>query len=582
MATTKESKKPASSTNALDLYKKLTLVRKAEDSVCYRDANTGSVVQITDLTNATSALLPPKPKLEIPVPDITAVDSYEDDVSATYSLPTCYVRNQRLSSKYDDSDFHYLADEVDEQFLLTCNNKISYTNITVTDLEKLIDILERATKFDAIVSSNTAERLFVNTALYTSNVIPYKQAVGTIYQHWVNKRCKLKKPLLRIYWPVTSPHDTNPHLVFRPREKEKYRLRKKRQNDLEGYKKLMQLKNDFEIVNDLIRTVQAREKIFHQQLLLRHELFEQKLYDCVDTSGLVNDSKVDSSLLKEVVTVPKFLNSPKRKWAGGAGDAGNDSMSHLLTTTGATGGADDSLLFAEGVTTPNFLHVNDKAPQYVTNWENEEEPWWNDCSLVWNDDEGDDCNRNSRFQERRSALHRRRVGRGGRIVIDRTIPGNEERKGGVLAWNDNSNDDDVIARTITLFPQPTLSSATEENPIGVGCRVKSIPDFAFFAQKSGRLADISLRPSFEVNGSINGNTEASAEGQVGNYAQKQLGYISSATQSRFSMIDEGNDALLVSVEQYVHECALQAKLQQTTSSTRGTSWGAELMSVGPL
>jgi len=54
MATTKESKKPASSTNALDLYKKLTLVRKAEDSVCYRDANTGSVVQITDLTNATS------------------------------------------------------------------------------------------------------------------------------------------------------------------------------------------------------------------------------------------------------------------------------------------------------------------------------------------------------------------------------------------------------------------------------------------------------------------------------------------------------------------------------------------------
>ncbi|KAH8057222.1 hypothetical protein JL722_6870 [Aureococcus anophagefferens] len=52
-----------------------------------------------------------------------------------------------------------------------------------------------------------------------------------------SRRSKLGKPLLRRFWPKTAPTDTNPHCVFRPREKERYKLRKHRKND-EAVKRL--------------------------------------------------------------------------------------------------------------------------------------------------------------------------------------------------------------------------------------------------------------------------------------------------------------------------------------------------------
>ena len=62
----------------------------------------------------------------------------------------------------------------------------------------------------------------------------------------------LGKPLLRRFWPATSPTDSNPHCVFRPREKERYKLRKHRKNDVDAFRKLQQLRRDFETARDLV------------------------------------------------------------------------------------------------------------------------------------------------------------------------------------------------------------------------------------------------------------------------------------------------------------------------------------------
>ena len=110
----------------LDTYKKLTLVRRPEDSVSYieKDLNGSTkIVQITDLSRATSvsflyerisfqplqgilsydiitqAIIPPRPKLDIPVPDITTVEDYEENVVENFKAPVGYIRNQRLSQK---------------------------------------------------------------------------------------------------------------------------------------------------------------------------------------------------------------------------------------------------------------------------------------------------------------------------------------------------------------------------------------------------------------------------------------------------------------------------------------------------
>jgi enhancer of polycomb-like protein len=64
----------------------------------------------------------------------------------------------------------------------------------------------------------------------------YSKIIPEIYQFWIAKRNRLRKPCCRKYWPQTPASDTNPHMVFRPREKERYRLRKHRKNDLDSYR----------------------------------------------------------------------------------------------------------------------------------------------------------------------------------------------------------------------------------------------------------------------------------------------------------------------------------------------------------
>ena len=48
--------------------------------------------------------------------------------------------------------------------------------------------------------------------------------VNDIYTYWKQKRLKSGKPLLQRFWPGTSANDTDPHKVFRPREKERYKV----------------------------------------------------------------------------------------------------------------------------------------------------------------------------------------------------------------------------------------------------------------------------------------------------------------------------------------------------------------------
>ena len=220
-----------------------------------------------------------------------------------------------------------------------------YPNLTPNSFEIMIDVLEKETKFDAIPSFSQAHILFMeNIPLVFYTKLPKASKTGSsmsttfksrsssshstssssssslswmtpkkakfiseqVYQYWVNKRCKLKKPLLRTYWPVTASNDTNPHLVFRPREKEKYKLRKKRQNDIDAYRKMQQLKLDYDKIRVLLKFVVDRELLLQLKLKIQEELFDQRLYDCVDTSGYPRTSKLNEIELREKLSVPRI------------------------------------------------------------------------------------------------------------------------------------------------------------------------------------------------------------------------------------------------------------------------------------
>lgn len=457
---------------------------------------------VYNTNNVQNPSLQAKTKLDIPTPQISTVQSYEQDLPANYEILTSYVRYRKPSSEEEEHQIEYNLDAEDESWLRSFHTKHTikelstnipvpgspraqsvprspglsslgitnsiYPNLTPNTLEIMIDSLEKKTKFDAIPSTSEAHALFmekVQIVFYTKlpstsstnssslSIMTHKKArliSEQVYQYWVNKRCKLKKPLLRKYWPVTASNDTNPHLVFRPREKEKYKLRKKRQNDIDAYRKMQQLKRDYEMIRVLLKLVKDRESLVQLKLAIQNEMFEQRLYDCVDTSGYPRVSKLSETDVASKLIIPRVPpwienfqsrndssnKKKKRKRSSisqnnainmsqyvGALD-GNNSMMKNSSNVGyygdqMTSSLDQSKtqlsndrndpmlppLTNDHRNIPLFTHPLASRQKFVTNWDNA-------VPFVPSHINGVPAP-TYKFK------HRKRIGRGGRIIIDR-------------------------------------------------------------------------------------------------------------------------------------------------------------------
>eukprot|EP00980_Cylindrotheca_fusiformis_P017947 scaffold5703_cov132-Cylindrotheca_fusiformis.AAC.6 len=472
---------------ALNVYKKVAIIRKSTDVLSYEDSE-GNVKTITDLHLAAAATTThhtttKKSKSDIPVPKIKNVETYKTDIPPNYKIPLSYVRYKRPTLQELKDNVQYVIDAEDEAWLLN-NSKFggsipspktpTTTTTTTTEstnndrkrsldevekpppppttcrlpldmFEIMIDIMETATAFDAIIRKDQAEVLILNKLPQLYHMYPVKAGAGVVkikdvlqdvYNYWVSKRSKLKRPLLRRFWPVTSSDDTNPHLVFRPREKEKYKLRKKRQNDMEAYRKLQQLKQDFEHVRVLMELVIHREELSRSLILLQKEWFQQKLYDCIDTSGEPRISKdLERTTLDELLQVRQLfdlqrMRTSRRAIAGGGGisssniggaAATTDMMANRMgegmfstgTTGGSTANATPKVIAGQnhGEPAPNFLHPLSTRESYTTSWDDAVP---HVTTFV-----------NAAPEPTFRFRHRPRVGRGGRLCIDRyPLPAN--------------------------------------------------------------------------------------------------------------------------------------------------------------
>lgn len=396
-----------------------------------------------------------------------------------YDTPLAYVRHHKPSHQELRDTLEYVIDAEDEAWLhnnskfggsIPTREKDVDTEEKKSDeetmkmaadaprtiplplsfMEIMMDIMEKVTGFEIIITLDQAEHLIVHKLpqllhMYPrkgkAQVVTLRQVLYDIYQYWVSKRSKLKRPLLRRFWPVTSTDDTNPHLVFRPREKEKYKLRKKRQNDMDAYRKMQQLKQDFAQVRLLLLLVKQREELNRSLVLLQKEWFEQKLYDAVDTSGLARISRdLDRQSLNELMQVEKHFEIQEAGAAGwrgrtkrgrrGNSQAGSRTASRSTTPVaherGGMFGSASSLLRGaaaaglgaettkmpvvvaghnNGEPAPNFLQPLPTRESYATSWAGTA-PYI--TTIV-------DGRPMPTFRFR----HRPRVGRGGRICIDR-------------------------------------------------------------------------------------------------------------------------------------------------------------------
>jgi enhancer of polycomb-like protein len=429
------------------MYQKIAVIRHSSDSLTYDDSDGNSksvsVQQLGDAIATATPLVLPKTKLDIPVPRINNVESYERDVPATYQKPISYVRCHRPSRAELKAMVEYVADREDQEWL---TNNTKFGGAVVWDegldtlqqrkpqlplalLERILDLFEKETGFDAIMTSNQAEAMVFKNIPLIYQIFPNKPRNGVVttktvllevYNYWLHKRSKLKRPLLRRFWPVTSSDDTNPHLVFRPREKEKYKLRKKRQNDMDAYRKMKQLRNDSDNLRAVLELVRRREELARAHIKTQMELFEQRMYDIVDTTGLPRELKhVDKDQLKRVLDTPSFFDiyyGGRKKQTARSPVFPSDItarearplLSKTLHDNASSASQETPAIVAgqnSGEPAPLFLDPLQTRETYATSWQN----------AVPHVTSYIESHAEPTFRFR----HRPRVGRGGRLCIDR-------------------------------------------------------------------------------------------------------------------------------------------------------------------
>ncbi len=225
-----------------------------------------------------------KVKHRIPAPSTDVVEESNDRGHKEFTLPVSYIRFPRklIPEKYSAIEYTLDKECMDWYANHLKFGKCHSSAVNLDDFEMMINVLEKATGTGQPIILEQADVLFMT---HLKKVKPNKGEWNDILSFWIAKRNGLGKPLLRRFWPATTLQDTNPHKVFRPREKERYKLRRSRKNDRESFRKMKLLQRDFDKLENILELINVRERMNKHALELQEEIFNQSLYDLTDTSN---------------------------------------------------------------------------------------------------------------------------------------------------------------------------------------------------------------------------------------------------------------------------------------------------------
>lgn len=97
--------------------------------------------------------------------------------------------------------------------------------------------------------------------------------------------------------------------MFRPRDKERYRLRKQqRKNDLESFRKMQTLRYEFMRAKNLMQLVLERELLKEAELKIQQEIFEQTIHDYSNNNTTRTTTPFQHKLL-----FPHLLKEPEKE-----------------------------------------------------------------------------------------------------------------------------------------------------------------------------------------------------------------------------------------------------------------------------
>ncbi|XP_055988523.1 enhancer of polycomb homolog 1 isoform X1 [Sorex fumeus] len=209
----------------------------------------------------------------IPVPEAESnIAYYESIYPGEFKMPKQLIHIQPFSLDAEQPD--YDLDSEDEVFVNKLKKKM---DICPLQFEEMIDRLEKGSGQQP-VSLQEAKLLLKED----------DELIREVYEYWIKKRKNCRGPSLipSVKQEKRDGSSTNdPYVAFR-RRTEKMQTRKNRKNDEASYEKMLKLRRDLSRAVTILEMIKRREKSKRELLHLTLEIMEKR-YNLGDYSGEV-------------------------------------------------------------------------------------------------------------------------------------------------------------------------------------------------------------------------------------------------------------------------------------------------------
>ncbi|XP_077347206.1 enhancer of polycomb homolog 1 isoform X2 [Lithobates pipiens] len=227
----------------------------------------------------------------IPVPEAESNISYYESVyPGEFKMPKQLIHLQPFSLDAEQPD--YDLDSDDEIFVNKLRKKL---DISLLQFEEMIDRLEKGSGQQPVNLQEAKLLLKEDDELITE-----------VYDYWIKKRknCRGSSVIPAVKQEKRDGSSTSdPYVAFR-RRTEKMQTRKNRKNDEASYEKMLKLRRDLSRAVTILEMIKRREKSKRELLHLTLEIMEKR-YNLGDYSGeVLSEVMAQRQPLKPTYTIP--------------------------------------------------------------------------------------------------------------------------------------------------------------------------------------------------------------------------------------------------------------------------------------
>ncbi|CAJ1081664.1 enhancer of polycomb homolog 1-like isoform X1 [Xyrichtys novacula] len=227
----------------------------------------------------------------IPVPEAERnITHYESLYPGEFKMPKQLIHIQPFSLDTEQPD--YDLDSEDETFVNKLKKKME---ITALQFEEMIDRLEKGSG-QQLVSLQEAKLLLKED----------DELIKEVFDYWSRKRktCKGGSLIPNVKQEKRDGSSTSdPYVAFR-RRTEKMQTRKNRKNDEASYEKMLKLRRDLSRAVTILEMIKRREKSKRELLHLTLEIVEKRNLMPDFGSEVMAEALAQRALVKPVYTIP--------------------------------------------------------------------------------------------------------------------------------------------------------------------------------------------------------------------------------------------------------------------------------------